>query len=124
MLGRHEVMRTKMMIGNPVYKCLPTARSCARSGECHVMSWSSALFQRGLKNVSSVEVGGGRGTLSKASSLSPVSRKPMCRDISSACSKRPFIDSAIALSRSLMLSQSNWSLVLNHPRVDRFSAVR
>ena len=48
MLGRREVMRTKMMIGNPVYECLPsTAKSCARSGECHVMSWSSTLLHRG-----------------------------------------------------------------------------
>ena len=45
MLGRRKVMRTKMMIGNPVYECLSTAKSCARSGECHVMSWSSALLQ-------------------------------------------------------------------------------
>ena len=35
------------MIGNPVYECLPsTAKSCARSGECHVMSWSSTLLHR------------------------------------------------------------------------------
>ena len=51
MLGRREVMRTKMMIGNPVYECLPTARSCARSGECHVMSWSSALLHRIFSNL-------------------------------------------------------------------------
>ena len=47
MLGQRKMMRAKMMIGNPVYECLPsTAKSCARSGECHVMSWSSTLLQR------------------------------------------------------------------------------
>ena len=49
--GWREVMRTKMMISNPVYECLPTAKSCARSGECHVMSWSSALLQRSDPNM-------------------------------------------------------------------------
>ena len=54
MLGQCKVMRTKMMIGNPVYECLPTARSCARSGECHVMSWSSALLHLKKKKLKEI----------------------------------------------------------------------